>query len=138
MDRLFFLSHAASHPSVPGGTAAVAQELGYFLMAGPGTATHSKDNGALFIPTLHVAAGVVRAIAQGRTLFELFNGVALLLIRAERSTYHKTLWSYVWGDLKVFETGEPVVARALFVRGKVQSPDIGDLKRYLEEMPKPA
>lgn len=138
MNRLFFLSHAVSHPTIPGGTAPHADELGYFLMDGPGTATHSKDNGALFIPTLHVAAAVIRAVAQGRTLFELFNGVALLLIRSERTAYHKTLWSYVWGDLKVFETGEPVVNRALFVRGKVQSPDIGDLKRYLEEMPKPA
>ena len=87
---------------------------------------------------LRVAPAVIRGVATGGTLFGALNGVSLLQRRGHLARYNRSMWSYCWGDLQVFETGEPVVTRALFLRGKVDVPDLSTVRRYLEEVSKPS
>jgi hypothetical protein len=132
MDRMHFVTHVdeASYPP----------ELGSFVMSnqGTGTASWSKDREALYIPVLRLTPYVIRRVAMGGTLFQSLSGIALLQLRDFKARYNRSAWSYVWGDLMVFETGEPVISRALFLRGKVDVPDLTTVRRYLAEMPKPS
>lgn len=131
MDRIYLVPHVDGE---------LHDELGCFRYGpfGLGGAEYSRDRGALFIPTLRLAPRVIRNIAAGGTLVEALRGVSLLACRGAKARYNRSSWSYVWGDLMVFETGEPVVRRAILVRGKVDVPDIGAVSRYLAEMPKPS
>jgi hypothetical protein len=98
----------------------------------------SRDLGALFVPELRVEPCIVRQVANGGTLFAALNGVCLLQQRGDRQRFQRWPWSYCWGDLMVFETGEQVVRRAIFLRGVIEVPDLNVVSRYLQEMPKPS
>jgi hypothetical protein len=129
MERMCFIAQPLSIPPV---------ELATFAFGEPALsqASWSKDAQALLIPVLRLSPQVVRGVATGGTLFKALNAVSLLQRKEHLARYNRALWSYVWGDLRVFETGEPVVTRAVFVRGKIDVPDLTTVRRYLDEMPK--
>lgn len=112
-------------------------ELASFVIA-PGQGTWSKDRNALLVPSLRLAPCVVRAVATGGTLFTALNGVNLLEVDFDRAhgQFDRSVFSFCWGDIAVFETGEPVVLRTVLLRGRVELPDLTVVRRYLEEMPK--
>lgn len=114
------------------------RELAQFLLDKPhtGYACFSEDGGALYVPTLWLCPDTVRAVVAGKTLFEQLQGVSLLQREAERARFHSDVWTWCWGDLRVFETGEPIVQRAVFLRGMVASPDLSQVYRYVKQAPR--
>lgn len=126
MERYSFVAHVHA-PQLP-------PELAHFVMHGPRPARFSADEQALLIPILHVAPVVIRRVATGGSLFHALGGVSLLRHVDDRTVYVRTQFSFVWGDLKVFENGKPAVERCVFIRGPVQVPDLTKVRRYLEEL----
>lgn len=126
MERYSFVAHVHA-PQMP-------PELASFRMSGPRPARFSADNAALLIPVLQVAPVVVRRVATGGSLFHALGGVSLLHHVDDRTVYTRDTFSFVWGDLRVFENGKPAVEHCVFVRGPVQVPDLTRVRRYLEEL----
>ena len=112
-----------------------AYELGRFYLGfDANDACWSRDGNAVLIPKLRVTSHLVRRVANHDTLFRVLNGVQLMNVDAMR--FDASMWSYIWGDLAVFQNGEPTVSRAILIRGKINMPDPTNLGRYLSEMPK--
>lgn len=110
-------------------------ELASFVLA-PGQGTWSKDHNALLVPRLRLAPCVVRAVATGGTLFTALNGVGLLEVDFDwtQGQLDRSVFSFCWGSLEVFETGEPVAASTILLRGKIETPDLTVVGRYLKEL----
>jgi hypothetical protein len=106
-------------------------ELASFVVGGSGAAW-SRDYNAILIPTLRLEPVVIRAIAAGSSLFSQLSGVDLL----RDGHIDRDVWSYCWGDLVVFETGESAAKRVVFLRGEIAMPDLTTVYRYLKEVPK--
>ncbi len=115
-------------------------ELAHFNLgdASRGEASWSADHEALFVPRLWLAPRVIRCVVNGGTLFQALSAMPLMQVRESQARYHRSPWSYCWGDLQVFETGSPVITRAIFLRGTIETPDLTIIGRYLREMPKPS
>lgn len=111
-------------------------EIATFLYEGPGTgyASFSNDFAALYIPTLRLCPDTVRRAVAGESLFMLLSGASLLQREEGSARFHHAEWTWCWGDLRLFETGEPIVSRAILLRGVQGMPDIEAVKKYLGEM----
>ncbi len=114
-------------------TVTALRSLGYSLHGG----FWSEDGAAVLLPKLHVVAEVIRAVAQGQTLFKLFNPVNLLCgSKAGDHTVDQTSYWFAWGDLDVFETGDPTISDALFLRGPATLEALGKAHKYMVEIRK--
>lgn len=91
-------------------------------------ARFSEDQRALYIPALSLTPYLVRRVVQGGTLFQHLNGVALVGHSSEKDF---TRWTYVWGNLRLFETGMPVVARAILMEGALAFPDLREVMKHV-------
>lgn len=111
----------------------LAPELARFCVD-PQTPRWSSDKQAFYVPTMRVAPALVRAVVNGRSLFDQMQGVHLLHVRDQMARFHHANWTFVWGDLQVFETGEPTIAQAMFLRGEIAVPDLTVVGRYLREL----
>ena len=126
MDRYVFVADAdAAH---------LPPELASFVMEGPRPGRYSRDEQALLIPVLRVAPTVIRRVATGGSLFQALGGVALLRHHDDGFVFLRETFSFVWGDLRVFEDGKPAVEHCVFLRGSVQVPDLTRARKYLEEL----
>jgi len=124
MERYTFVAHA----DVP------ELELASFSMQGPRAAHYSADNAALLIPVLNVAPRVIRKVATGGSLFHALRGVSLLRHSDDGVVSTGETFSFVWGDLRVFEDGKPAAEHSIFLRGVVQVPDLTRVRKYLQEL----
>lgn len=110
--------------------------LGQFSL-GDGGGRWASDGIAFLVPKLKVTGKVIRALVNGAPLFYQLNDMVMmrespppLAIIGNHS------WSYVWGDIEVFNTGEPEITSCVLVPGPVQWPHGTQLMPYIAELKK--
>ena len=122
----FLRPSTPDHPSI---------ELGSFRFgSGYREASWSHDGKALLVPELSLTPYVIRYVATGGALFQALLGMQLVQVSGHLRRYQRDVWTYAWGDLRVFETGEPTMERAVFLRGHIEQPDLTTVRRYLAEL----
>jgi len=106
----------------------------------PSGARYSLDERALLVPRMHLESEAVRGLFGGRrALVDSLRGVEVELTLGDDDEAHSLgIWSYVWGDTTVFETGMPEVVSAVFLRGHIQYPELNDVMVYVRELTKGA
>lgn len=114
---------------------APAPELGSFELGEP-AGRYSRDGLALLVPKLQLAPDVVRAVSRSKSLFTQLNGVSMLVTSSRFSRIEREVWSFVWGDIEVFLNGSPTVRRTVFLRGRIEMPNLDTVMRYVHELPK--
>lgn len=118
--------------------ASTPPELAYFMNDEEEKASRwSVDLQALYVGNLHLSEAVARRVANGGTLFQTLRGVYLLgepLKPDGARTFNPKPWSYVWGDFKLYETGNPTVTNTIFLVGNVRDIDLTIVGKYVKEM----
>jgi hypothetical protein len=118
----------------------MAQCLGSFMVGelAMGHGRFTEDRHGLYIPELWLEPCVIKALVGGRPIFQSLLGCTLLERKDDKARWYHTPWTFVWGDLRFWECGDPMVRRVLLLRGIHEQPDLRRVMRYLGEMPKPS